>query len=210
MIENIKWLGHASIYIQTQPTIYIDPWRVVRASKAADIILITHDHYDHCSPTDIEKLSTDKTIILANEKVKSIIPRATLIRPWQSMTFDKVSIKALPAYAPNGLQHKKSEGGLGFVIAINYYDIYVTGDTGLIPEMSRISPDIVMLPIDNNNTMSPREATLALERLRARWAIPTKWGGGGEGATRLDAETFRKQAGGRVDVRLLERFVPQG
>ncbi|MEL6527526.1 MAG: MBL fold metallo-hydrolase [Chloroflexota bacterium] len=208
MIEHIKWLGHASFYIQTQPAIYIDPWRVVRTTKPADIILITHDHYDHCSITDIEKLCDDKTIILANEKVKQRIPRATLIRPWQSMSFDKLSIKALPAYAPNGLQHKKSEGGLGFVISINYYDIYVTGDTGLIPEMLRISPDIVILPIDNNDTLSVEESIIVLERLKVRWAIPSKWGGGNEGATKLDAEAFRKQAGGRVNVVLPERFVP--
>lgn len=200
MIEKIQWLGHASFHIQTTPSIYIDPWRVVRSPQPADIILITHEHYDHCSSGDVEKLCGAKTVILGNEKVKALIPLTTIIRPWQSHTFDKVSIKAIPAYAPNGIQHKKSEGGLGFVISINYYDIYVAGDTDLIPEMDLISPDIAILPIDNNDTMGLRESIIAIERLKPRWVMPSKWGSTAEGATSQDAAEFKKQVGGRAEV----------
>src|SRR5690606_35790649 len=123
MIDNIRWLGHGSFMIQGPPFIFIDPWRVVRSAFHADIILISHEHYDHCSTADIEKLRGPNTYIIGNEAVSKKIEGTTLIRPWQSMSFDRISIKAIPAYAPDRISHKKSDGGLGFVISLNYFDI---------------------------------------------------------------------------------------
>lgn len=200
MIDNIKWLGHGSFSIQGPPYIYIDPWRVVRSTFQADIILVSHDHYDHCSIADIEKLRGTNTQIIGNEQVADKIDGTTIIRPWQSMTFDRISIKAIPAYAPNGIQHKEIDGGLGFVISMNYYDIYYAGDTKLIPEMERISPDIVILPIDNHDTLNIREAVEVVELLAPRWVIPSNWGSIGEGASIVDANEFKKQVGGRATV----------
>lgn len=200
MIDKIKWLGHGSFSIQGPPYIYIDPWRVVRSGFQADIILVSHDHYDHCSIADIKKLRGADTHIIGNEQVADKIDGTTVIRPWQSMTFDRISIKAIPAYAPNGIHHKESDGGLGFVISMNYYDIYYAGDTKLIPEMERISPDIVILPIDNHDTLDVREAVEVVELLSPRWAIPSNWGSIGEGASIVDANEFKKQVGGRATV----------
>jgi L-ascorbate metabolism protein UlaG (beta-lactamase superfamily) len=200
MIDNIRWLGHGSFMIQGPPFIFIDPWRVVRSAFHADIILISHEHYDHCSTADIEKLRGPNTQIIGNEAVSKKIENTTIIRPWQSMSFDRISIKAIPAYAPDGINHKKSEGGLGFVISLNYFDIYYAGDTKLIPEMERISPDIVILPIDNHDTCSIDEAVKVVELLSPRWVIPSNWGGIGEGASAIDANEFKARIGGRAQV----------
>ena len=200
MIDNIKWLGHGSFFIQGPPYIYLDPWRVVRTTFDADIILVSHDHYDHCSIADIEKLQGKETVIIGNERVAEKIESTTIIRPWQSMTFDRISIKAIPAYAPAGVQHQEIHGGLGFIISMNYYDIYYAGDTKLIPEMERISPDIVILPIDNRDTLSVQEAVEVVELLSPRWVIPSNWGSIGEGASIVDANEFKKQVGGRATV----------
>ena len=200
MIDNIKWLGHGSFFIQGPPYIYLDPWRVVRTTFDADIILVSHDHYDHCSIADIEKLRGKETVIIGNEQVAEKIESTTIIRPWQSMTFDRISIKAIPAYAPDGVQHQEINGGLGFIISMNYYDIYYAGDTKLIPEMERISPDIVILPIDNRDTLSVKEAVEVVELLSPRWVIPSNWGSIGEGASIVDANEFKKQVGGRATV----------
>lgn len=200
MIDNIKWLGHGSFFIQGPPYIYLDPWRVVRTTFDADIILVSHDHYDHCSIADIEKLRGKETVIIGNERVAEKIESTTIIRPWQSMTFDRISIKAIPAYAPDGVQHQEINGGLGFIISMNYYDIYYAGDTKLIPEMERISPDIVILPIDNRDTLSVQEAVEVVELLSPRWVIPSNWGSIGEGASIVDANEFKKQVGGRATV----------
>lgn len=200
MIENIKWLGHGSFTIQGPPFIFIDPWRVVRTAFHADVILISHDHYDHCSTADVKKLQGPDTRIISNERVAKQIPKTTILRPWQSISFERVSIKAIPAYSPDGTQHPKSDGGLGFVISMNYYDIYYAGDTKIIPEMARIKPDIAILPIDNSDTMSVKEAVKAIDILKPRWVIPCNWSEQSEGASLLDVNEFRALIKDKAEV----------
>ncbi len=203
MIDRIQWLGHGSFLIQGPPLIYINPWRVSRNIFHADVILITHDHYDHCSQADIDKLRGPDTLVISNDKVASEIENCTVVRPWQSLTIDRACIKAVPAYSPNDWRHPQNDGGLGFVISLNYYDIYYAGDTQLIPEMSRIHPDIAILPIDGNGTLNVEDATEVVREMRPRWTIPANWGNAAEGATRLDAMAFKQLADGPTEVVLL-------
>ena len=200
MIENIQWHGHGSFSIQGPPYIYIDPWRVVRNAFHPDVILITHDHYNHCSVADVTKLRGKDTQVICNERVADQIEGATILRPWQSITIDKISIKAIPAYSPDGTQHPKENGGLGFVISIDFHDIYYAGDTKKIPEMERIHPDIAILPIDNDDTLSINEAVEVVELMRPRWVMPANWGTVGEGASKVDALEFKKLVGGKAEV----------
>lgn len=206
MIDRIQWLGHGSFILQGPPLIYINPWRVARSVFHADVILITHNHYDHCSLADIEKLRGPHTIAIGNERVASEIGDCTVIRPWQSLTIDRACIKAIPAYSLDDWQHPKSDGGLGFVISINRYDIYYAGDTQLIPEMNQLHPDIAILPIDGKGTMNMEEATQAVRQLRPRWVIPSNWGNSAEGASRLDALTFKRQTDDMAEVILLPQI----
>lgn len=200
MIEHIQWLGHGSFLIQSDPIIYINPWRVIRTAFLADVILITHDHYDHCSIGDIEKLRGPNTIIISNERVAEQIPDITLLRPWHSMSIGRASIKAVPAYSPNDVRHPKADGGLGFIISINYFDIYYAGDTKKISEMSMIHPDIAILPIDNDGTLSVDEAVDVVKLLRPRWVMPSNWGSRGEGVTYVEADEFRHKVGSNAGV----------
>jgi len=200
MIENIRWLGHGSFLIQGPPIIFIDPWRVVRTAFHADIILISHEHYDHFSVADIEKLRGPDTQIIANERVAKQIDNTTILRPWQSISFDRMSIKAVPAYSPKGGQHSQTEGGLGFVVSINYYDIYYAGDTQIIPEMEHIKPDIAILPIDDNDTLSIKEAIEAVEILKPRWLIPSNWSEQGEGASSVEVNELKKLLGDKAEL----------
>lgn len=200
MIDNIHWQGHGSFTIQGPPLIYINPWRVVRSVFHADIILIGHDHYEHCSLADIDKLRGETTQIITNELVARQIEGCTVLRPWQSISFDRASIKAVPAYHPTDVRHPPDTGGLGFIISLNYYDIYYAGDTGAIDEMNKIRPDIAILPIDNNGTMSPEEAADVVRKMRPRWAIPSNWGTIAGGASSADAQTFKKAVGDYAEV----------
>src|SRR5688572_27624848 len=113
MIENIQWLGHGSFLLQSQPIIYINPWRVIRATFHADVILIGHDHYDHCSIVDIDKLRGADTKIIGSERVAATIPDTVVLRPWQSINIDRARITAVPAYSPGDLRHPLHDGGLG-------------------------------------------------------------------------------------------------
>jgi len=204
MIETITWLGHGSFRLEGSPILYINPWRVPRNTFLADLILVGHDHYDHCSVADIERLRGPETVIIGNDKVAAQVADTSVLRPWHSRTFDRLSVKAVPAYSPDDPRHPLSEGGLGFVISVNYYDIYYAGDTKIIPEMDLLHPDIAILPIDDDGTLSVEEAVEVVERLRPRWVIPSNWGATGEGATEADARRFKQMVGGRAQVMLFD------
>lgn len=190
MIDRIQWLGHGTFVIQGPPLIYINPWRIARKAVPADVILISHDHYDHCSLADINKLRGPDTLIIGNERAAQEIPGCHVLRPWQSLAVDRASIKAVPAYSPNDGRHPLNHGGLGFLISLHLYDVYYAGDTQIIPEMNCIKPDIAILPIDGKGTLTVEEAAQVVRQMRPRWAIPSNWGW--NGATRVDAQAFKR------------------
>lgn len=183
MIERIHWLGHASFRVNGPPhpdgpVIYIDPWRLPPDSPPADLILISHDHYDHCSPQDVARIRQRSTVILASERAASLIGRgAQVLRPWQAaVDVYGVSVRAVPAYTISHAYHSKAFGGVGFVISLMNHDIYFAGDTDLIPEMGKIGCDIALLPVGGAFTMSYEEAAKAAQRLRPQYAIPMHYG----------------------------------
>ncbi len=200
MIDQIHWLGHGSFFIDGPARLYINPWRVNRPSQPADIILVSHDHFDHCSPADIEKLRAPQTVIIGSERVAREIEGCKVLRPWQSIGVGRVCVKAVPAYSPNHALHPAQEGGLGFVISANYYDIYYAGDTQQIPEMERIRADIALLPIDGNGTLTASDAARVVAQMRPRYAIPYNWGSALGSASHLDAQIFAQEVGDRSRV----------
>lgn len=200
MLEQIQWLGHSSFVIQTSPVIYINPWRVSRTNLPADVILISHHHYHACSLADINKLRHPHTRIIGSALAAQEIPGCMVLRPWQSLTIDRVSIKAVPAYSPSDARHPMSDGGLGFVISHNFYDVYYAGDTQAVPEMDSLRPDIAILPIDGNGTLTPVEAAHVVRTMRPQWVIPFNWGFDASGATRVEAQLFAREVGKDSEV----------
>lgn len=203
MIERIKWQGHSSFTINGEPMIQIAPWRVVMGKRAPRLILIGHDHYDHCSPADVEKIRGPQTVLVGNEAVARAIEGTTVLREWQSISVDRINVKAIPAYSPHDARHPRSQKGLGFVISVDYYDIYYVGDSQIVPEMEHLRPDIILLPIDGYGRLTVSEALQLVAMLKPRWAIPYNWGGTGEEATALDAQSFKAQASIETEVLLL-------
>lgn len=196
MIDRIQWLGYGSFFIQGPPLIYINPWRITRNTFLADVILVSHNHYEHCSLADIQKLRGAETRVIGNEMVAQEIEGCEMLRPWQSIKVDRAGIKAIPAYSPESWQHPLEDGGLGFVISLNLYDIYYAGDTQIIPEMNRLRPDIAILPIDGNGTLTLLEAVEVVKQMRPRWVIPSNWGP----ETEANARRFKEEVAGRAEV----------
>lgn len=216
MIDQIEWLGHGTFILHgspvnasaataerspSHPLIYINPWRIARVEHPADVILLTSDRFDRCSPPDLRKLCAPHTQIIAAERALPLVEgcNVTVLRPWQSLSLDLLCVKAIPAYYPA----KNVDQGLGFVISMQYYDIYYAGDTGLIPEMSRLHPDIALLPIDGHDTMTPEEAARAAIEMGSRWVIPFNWGAGANNASRIDAISLMRDLNGKAETVLL-------
>lgn len=191
MVENIHWLGHDSFRLEGEVTIYIDPWKLPPNSPKADIILITHEHYDHCSPEDVAKIQKADTVIVtipaAARKLKGEVKT---VKPWDKITVKGIEVEAVPAYNINKPFHPKEAGHVGFIVNLGGKRIYHAGDTDFIPEMKGLKVDIALLPVSGTYVMTADEAARAADAIKPEVAIPMHYGEivGSE----KDAERFKE------------------
>ena len=205
MLDRIQWLGHGSFRIQGPPLIYINPWRIARSPFHADAILITHDEYDHCSPADIEKLRGPKTLVVANPSAARLLGHeAMILRPWQCMNVGSARVTAVPAYTYTA-HHPVSKGGLGFVVSVDYYDIYYAGTTDFVPELETIRCDVAILPLAAGPGTLNLERTVDLVKvLRPTWVIPSHWGT--LGGTSVEVQALVRALDGLAKVVTFEKL----
>lgn len=179
MVENIYWLGHAGVKILSRTTIYIDPFNLAAGEgrEGADLILISHAHYDHFSPDDIEKVRRVGTVIVGPPDVAAQLGGAvTVIRPGEALTVGGVAIEAVPAYNLDKPFHPRKNGWVGFILTVGGKRIYHAGDTDDVPELRTLQADIAMVPVGGTYTMTAEEAAAAVNRLRPEAAIPIHYG----------------------------------
>jgi len=178
ILDKLKWLGHASFLIESEKIVYFDPWKIKKGSPRADLILISHNHYDHCSLEDVKKISKKETVIVTNRSCALSFPNieVKIVKPGDRITINNVEIEVYPAYNINKFFHEKSSGGLGFVITLSGERIYHCGDTDLIPEMKDIKCDIALLAVSGTYVMTASEAAKACQRIKPKIAIPMHYG----------------------------------
>lgn len=209
MVENIHWLGQATVKISVEnKIIYIDPYRI-KKNDQADLILITHKHRDHLSPEDIAKIATDQSILIApqtcKEDVKDIdVKQKIYLEPGKDNRINGIKIEAVPAYNVVKTNfHSQSNKWLGYILTIDGVRIYHAGDTERIPEMKNFNTDITILPLGQTYTMnSVREAAQAAMDTKAKFAIPMHFGLY-EG-TQEDAIEFKKILQDKIKVVILK------
>jgi L-ascorbate metabolism protein UlaG (beta-lactamase superfamily) len=201
--EKLHWLGHDAFRIDAGLTIYFDPFKI-DAGPAADIIFITHDHYDHCSPEDIAKIQGPETVIVTcNSCRKKVTGNVEVVAPGDSLTVKGLPVRVVPAYNINKKFHPQKNGWLGFVIEIDGVRMYHAGDTDLIPEMGRIQTDIALLPVSGTYVMTASEAVEAALIIKPALAIPMHYGSlVGEIS---DAERFKHSLAGKITVKILAK-----
>jgi len=207
MLEKIHWLGHASFRIDGPKVIYIDPWKLPQStlSKKADMILVTHSHFDHFSKEDIEKIRTNNTVLFLSRDVAGKMKGNVIsMEPGKKVEKDGITVEAVPAYNPNKKFHPKKEGWMGYIVTVGGVRIYHAGDTDFIPEMKELKNiDIALLPIGGTYTMDAKEAAEAANAFKPAVVIPMHWGDiiGSE----KDVETFKKLFHGKTHVLKPER-----
>lgn len=184
MTENIEVFTQSSIRIKDRDkTIYLDPYGMREEPKDADYIMITHDHYDHFSPEDIEKVSKgDSTLIvpekMANKarKVSNLVGKICTVNPGTYHNIDSLGFDTVPAY--NNLKpfHPKSAGWVGYILSIGGRRIYVAGDTDMTKDNRNIKCDIALVPIGGTYTMDAKKAAELINGIRPEVAVPTHYG----------------------------------
>lgn len=201
MLKNIHWLGHAGFKITGRRVIYVDPYQL-KFPEVGDIILITHDHYDHCSPDDVKWLRKGSTVIVAPEACASRFQGdVRVVKPGDTLTIKGTTVDVVPAYNLDKQFHPKAAGGVGYVITTaEGFRVYHAGDTDLIPEMDQIEADIALLPVGGTYTMDAVEAAQAANTIKPRAAIPMHWGS--IVGSRKDAEKFRDLC--EIEVKILK------
>jgi L-ascorbate metabolism protein UlaG (beta-lactamase superfamily) len=201
VLENITWLGHDAFKIKDDKVIYIDPLEL-EDGEPADLILITHDHYDHCSPQDIAKILTDETeIITIAACAKKLGGRVHRVKPGDRLTVKGVDIEVVSAYNTNKRFHPQGAGHVGFVVTVGGQRIYHAGDTDYIPGMQKIKADIALLPVCGVYVMTAEEAAKAAEAIQPKVAVPMHYGSMVGSAQ--DAQRFKKLCS--VEVQILEK-----
>jgi L-ascorbate metabolism protein UlaG (beta-lactamase superfamily) len=176
----IEWLGHDSFRLSDGGKIvYIDPWKLKGAQPKADLILITHDHYDHLSVQDVAGHSTADTIEVAPPSVaKQLAGNVRVVGPRDSLTAAGVPIETVPAYnidkfrEPGKVFHPKEAGFVGYILTLAGKRVYHTGDSDHTPEMDAVVCDIALVPVSGTYVMTAPEAAEAVNAFKPGLAIP--------------------------------------
>jgi len=178
MAVELKWLGHASFRIAGADGVaYIDPWKLADAPHDADVIVVSHSHFDHCSPDDVKKVSKADTAVIAPADTIARLGARNAVAPGESVTIKDITVETVAAYNVNKAFHPRGNNWLGVVITIDGKRIYYAGDTDLIPEMSDLADiDLALLPVGGTYTLNAAEAVKACSAIGCKHAVPYHWG----------------------------------
>ncbi len=184
MVEDIHWLGHDCFRVEGTHTVYFDPWRLAADAPPADIVLVTHDHYDHFDMDDIRKIAGEGTVVVGPQVVTDQVAgfETVTVAPGDTVEVKAARITAVAAYnltkfrEPGVPYHPKEAGYVGYILDMDGRTIYHAGDTDEIPEMRGIEADVALLPVSGIYVMTGAEAAEACTVIKADVAIPMHYG----------------------------------
>jgi L-ascorbate metabolism protein UlaG (beta-lactamase superfamily) len=195
MLENIEVLCHSSIKINEGKVIYVDPFKIDNEYNDADIIFVTHDHYDHYSEEDINKIKKDDTIIVAPEELMTKILKSgfdpqnmIIVEPNETKTVLGIKFETVPAYNTNKPFHPKENNWVGYILEINNVRYYIAGDTDITEENSKVKCNVAFVPVGGTYTMNFEEAAELVNKIMPKVAVPIHYGS--IVGTNQDAEDF--------------------
>ena len=197
MLEDIEVLYHSCIRMNKEKMIYIDPYHIEKNYNDADMIFITHDHYDHYSEEDIDKVRKNNTIFivpenLLNKLIKKGINDENIITldPGDAENIDGIKVEAIHSYNIDKPFHPKKNNWLGYVIEIDGVRYYIAGDTDITEENKNIKCDVAFVPVGGKYTMNFSEAAQLINIIKPKIAVPIHYGS--VVGTKQDATDFIK------------------
>jgi len=201
--DKIVWLGHDGFRIDAEKTVYFDPYQI-EGGPVADLILISHEHFDHCSPEDVAKIQGPETVIVTEkDSAKKLTGDIKILKPGEILDLGDVKIEAVPSYNTDKDFHPRKNGWLGFIVELEGVKVYHAGDADFIPEMKDFDVDIALLPVSGTYVMTADQAVKAALAINPKLAIPMHYGAiVGDMA---DALNFKKELEGKVEVSILEK-----
>lgn len=208
MLENIEVLCHSSIKINKEKIMYIDPFRINKNYNDADIIFITHDHYDHYSEEDIDKIKKQDTIIVAPKKLFTKIlekgfekDNIITVEPNKKYNVKGINFETIPAYNINKQFHPKENAWVGYIIELEGVKYYIAGDTDITPENKEVKCDVAFVPVGGTFTMNYKEAAELVNEIKPKVAVPIHYGS--IVGTEQDAIDFSKLLNSDIEYKIL-------
>lgn len=208
MLKNVEVLYHSSIRISEEKVIYVDPFRIETSYSDADIIFITHDHYDHYSEDDIDVIKKDTTVIVAPIGLKERILRngfkedyIVSVEPGKSYNVGDSTFETVPAYNIIKSFHPKENNWVGYIIDIKGVRYYIAGDTDKTEESTKVECDVAMVPVGGTYTMDAKEAAELVNMIKPKIAVPIHYGS--IVGTKQDAQDFIKMLDKNIEGKIL-------
>lgn len=183
-VDGVKVLYHSCIRFAKEKKIYVDPYKIKENYNDADIILITHPHYDHFSIDDIKKVIGNYTKIFTQEETKNELinigvneENIICVKPYESYGYEKcIDIETVPAYNKNKQFHPKEKEWVGYIIKMEGTTYYIAGDTDYTKEASKVKCDVAFVPIGGTYTMNYVEAAALINKIKPKYVIPIHYG----------------------------------
>ena len=197
MLENIEVLYHSSIRISKNKVIYIDPFKIDKNYNDADIVFITHDHFDHYSEEDIDKVINENTTIIIPEELLTKILRKGInknavitVESNKEYMVQGIKFETIPAYNTNKNFHPKENGWVGYIITLDGIRYYIAGDTDITEENRKVKCDVAFVPVGGTYTTDFKEAAQLINEIQPKIAVPIHYGS--VVGTKQDATDFIK------------------
>lgn len=208
MLEKVEVLCHSSIKINKEKVIYIDPFKIDKNYNDADIIFITHDHYDHYSEDDTDKVKKNDTVIVAPEELLTKLLRKGFrqdyiitVAPDEQDMVEGIKFETVPAYNTNKQFHPKENDWVGYIIEIKDIRYYIAGDTDITPENKKVKCDVAFVPVGGTYTMDFKEAAILINEIQPKIAVPIHYGS--VVGTTQDAIDFIKLLHPKIEGKIL-------
>ena len=205
MIDNIQVLAHSAVRIESGKTLYFDPYLIENDFNDADVIFLTHDHYDHFSPEDFAKVTRENTPVVAPETIVGHLlnegidrNRIITVKHGDEIQVEGIPVEVVPSYNTNKKFHPQANEWVGYVVTVDGTRCYVAGDTGINPDVLQVKCDIAMVPVGGTYTTTAEEAAQLVNRIRPAIAVPTHFGA--VTGTKEDGKTFARFVDPEIQV----------